>query len=78
VDLWLRQDLSPGTIKNRMSCLRWWAEKVNRRNVVAGSNDFYGIPDRQFVSDQSKAKDLAEEHFALVSVATDRARRSCV
>ena len=66
VDHWLGQNLSPGTIKNRMSCLRWWAEKVNRRNVVAGSNDFYGIPDRQFVSDTSKAKDLAEEQLAQV------------
>ena len=66
VDLWLKQDLSPGTIKNRMSCLRWWAEKVNRRNVVAGSNDFYGIPDRQFVSDQSKAKDLTSEQLSRV------------
>ena len=27
VDLWLKQDLSPGTIKNRMSCLCWLAEK---------------------------------------------------
>tara|TARA_R110001599_G_scaffold353815_1_gene598837 strand:- start:84343 stop:84735 length:393 start_codon:yes stop_codon:yes gene_type:complete len=42
VDLWLKQDLSPGTIKNRMSCLRWWAEKVNKRAVVAGSNDSMG------------------------------------
>ena len=25
VDHWLGQNLSPGTIKNRMSCLRWWA-----------------------------------------------------
>ena len=66
VDHWLGQNLSAGTIKNRMSCLRWWAEKVNRRNVVAGSNDFYGIPDRQFVSDTSKAKDLAEEQLAQV------------
>ena len=66
VDHWLGQNLSPGTIKNRMSCLRWWAEKVNKRAVVAGSNDFYGIPDRQFVSDTSKAKDLAEEQLALV------------
>ena len=66
VDLWLKQNLSPGTIKNRMSCLRWWAEKVNKRAVVAGSNDFYGIPDRQFVSEQSKAKDLAQEQLAQV------------
>ena len=49
-----------------MSCLRWWAEKVNKRAVVAGSNDFYGIPDRQFVSDLSKAKDLTAEQLALV------------
>jgi integrase len=66
VDEWLKQKLSPGTIKNRMSCLRWWAEKVNKRAVVAGSNDFYGIPDRQFVSDTSKAKDLKREQLALV------------
>jgi site-specific recombinase XerC len=66
VDLWLKQDLSPGTIKNRMSCLRWWAEKVNKRAVVAGSNDFYGIPDRQFVSDTSKAKNLKRDQLARV------------
>jgi len=66
VDHWLAQNLAPGTIKNRMSCLRWWAEKVNKRAVVAGTNDFYGIPDRQFVSDQSKAKDLKRDQLALV------------
>ena len=66
VDQWLGQNLSPGTIKNRMSCLRWWAEKVNKRAVVASANDFYGIPDRQFVSQESKARDLAEEQLALV------------
>lgn len=66
VDHWLGQNLSPGTIKNRMSCLRWWAEKVNRRAVVAGSNDFYGIPDRQFVSDRSRAKDLKWGQLSLV------------
>jgi integrase len=66
VDHWLGQDLSPGTIKNRMSCLRWWAEKINKRAVIAGSNHVYGIPDRQFVSAQSQAKDLAGEQLALV------------
>ena len=66
VDLWLGQNLSPGTIKNRMSCLRWWAEKVNKRAVVAGSNDFYGIPDRQFVSDTEQGQRPGEEQLALV------------
>ncbi|MDO8862006.1 integrase domain-containing protein [Haliea sp. E1-2-M8] len=46
-----------------MSCLRWWAETVNKRAVVATGNDFYGIPDRQFVSDHSKAKGLAREQL---------------
>jgi hypothetical protein len=33
---------------------------------VAGTNDFYGMPDRQFVSEQRKAKDLAKEQLAWV------------
>src|SRR6056297_1218025 len=66
VDHWLGQNLSPGTIKNRMSCLRWWAEKVNRRNVIARSNETYGIPDRQFVASASKAKDLEQAQLARV------------
>src|SRR6056297_1868192 len=60
VEHWRGQNLTPGTIKNRMSCLRWWAEKVNRRAVVARSNETYGIPDRQFVAQASKAKDLED------------------
>ena len=56
VNDWQRQALSVGTIKNRMAVLRWWAEKVDKQNVVARSNNHYGIPDRQFVSSTSKAR----------------------
>jgi integrase len=56
VKQWLDQDLSTGTLKNRMAVLRWWAQKVNKQNVVARSNDHYGIPNRQFVTNTSKAK----------------------
>jgi len=52
---WMHQELAVGTIKNRMSVLRWWAEKVAKQNVIARSNEHYGIPDRQFVSNTSKA-----------------------
>ena len=55
---WLAQELSVGTIKNRMAVLRWWAQKVDKQNVVARSNDHYGIPDRQFVTNASKAKSV--------------------
>ncbi len=58
VKLWFGQDLSIGTIKNRMASIRWWAHKVNRQNVVARSNDHYGIPDRRFVTNESKAKTI--------------------
>ncbi|MCY4419756.1 MAG: integrase domain-containing protein [Gammaproteobacteria bacterium] len=57
---WQERDLSIGTIKNRMATLRWWAEKVNKQNVMARSNEFYGIPDRRFVTNESKARDLTE------------------
>jgi len=28
VERWLGEDLSAGTLKNRMTALRWWAEKI--------------------------------------------------
>ena len=55
---WQREGLSTGTVKNRMAALRWWAQKVDRRNVVARSNDHYGIPERSFVSTGSKARQV--------------------
>jgi hypothetical protein len=56
---WLESDVAAGTIKNRMAAFRWWARKVNRQNVVARSNDHYGIPNRIFVNGSSKAKSVS-------------------
>jgi Phage integrase, N-terminal len=47
---WLSLGITVGTIKNCMASIRWWARKANRQNVVARSNDHYGIPDRRFVT----------------------------
>lgn len=58
VDDWIGRGLSPGTIKNLMSFMRWWAEKIGKPNVIARSNDEYGIPDRKYVTNLSKAKEL--------------------
>ena len=63
---WLEKEVSTGTIKNRMSAVRWWARKVNRQNVVARSNDFYGIANRIFVTNTSKAKSILEVDLAKV------------
>lgn len=66
VKAWLQEGLSPGTIKNRMSCLRWWAEKVHKQSVVARSNDHYGIPDRKLIGATSKARDLTDEKLEVI------------
>ena len=63
---WLEREVAVGTIKNRMAAVRWWARKVNRQNVVARSNDHYGIPNRQFVTNISKAKSVLEADLAKV------------
>ncbi len=55
---WLGADLAIATMKNRMAALRWWAEKTGKENVIARTNDAYGIADRKFVTNQSKAKEL--------------------
>jgi site-specific recombinase XerD len=56
---WLSANVAIGTIKNRMAAFRWWARKVDRQNVVARSNDHYGIPNRQFVTDGSKVRSVS-------------------
>ncbi len=60
VEYWLSTGVAIGTIKNRMSALRWWARKVDRQNVVARSNDHYGIPKRRFVTSESKARSISD------------------
>ena len=50
-------NLSTGTIKDRLAAIRWWAGKVNRQNVVARSNSRYDIPERVYVSTESKGED---------------------
>jgi integrase len=74
VNRWMSEGIAPGTIKNRMNCLRWWAAKVDRRNVIARSNDFYGIPERQFVSTISKATQLQDSQ--LQAIKNDHVRMS--
>ncbi len=66
VGRWLEKEVAAGTIKNRMAAFRWWARKVNRQNVVARSNDHYGIPNRIFVTNTSKAKSISKVDLAMV------------
>ena len=63
IKLWSDQSLSIGTIKNRMAAIRWWAHKVDKQNVVARSNEHYGIPDRRFITNESKAKSVTQSQL---------------
>jgi hypothetical protein len=60
---WFAQGLSIGTLKNRMAVIRWWAHKVDKQNVVARSNEHYGIPDRRFVTNASKARIVTQSQL---------------
>jgi Phage integrase, N-terminal/Integrase len=67
VERWKVEGLSTGTLKNRMTELRWWAEKNGKANVVAKSNEAYGIPDRRYVTNVSKARELTSGDLAQVT-----------
>ena len=63
---WREQKISTGTLKNRLSALRWWADKVNKLSVVAPDNSAYSIGTRVLVTNQSKAQTLDEAKLAKI------------
>jgi hypothetical protein len=67
VERWKAEGLSAGTLKNRMATLRWRAEKIGKPNVLAKSNEVYGIPDRRYVTNVSKARELTTGDLAQVT-----------
>ena len=66
VTLWQTQGLAPGTVKNRLSILRWWQRKIGKRTVLAATNARYGIAPRVTVATVSKAKELPADVLAKV------------
>jgi Integrase/Phage integrase, N-terminal len=58
LERWLAEGLSPGTIKNRMAALRWWAQKAGNAGAIPSKNAILGIANRQFVTHDNKAKQL--------------------
>ncbi len=60
VNSWQNQGLSEGTIKNRMSALRWLSEKIGNKGLVKPNNKDYSIANRQYVTNENKAQDLAK------------------
>lgn len=72
VEHWKQEGLAAGTIKNRMAELRWWAEKIGKPAVVARGNEHYGIANRRYVTNESKARELTDGDLAKVADAYTR------
>ncbi|MBT5218095.1 MAG: integrase [Woeseia sp.] len=64
---WQTQGISVGTLKNRLSALRWWAKKINKPSIIARDNSVYGIGKREYVAKESKAQQLDEMKLAAVA-----------
>jgi hypothetical protein len=73
VKLWKEGDISTGTIKNRMAHLRWWAEKINKQNIIPRTNDALNIDRRVYVAETSKAISVTDK---LDQVSDDRLKVS--
>ncbi|MET0661015.1 MAG: phage integrase N-terminal domain-containing protein, partial [Steroidobacteraceae bacterium] len=71
---WLAAELSPGTIKNRMATLRWAVQKLGKDSIVARTNAAYGIADRVYVTNISKARQVGMDQ--LQSIRTPCAQMS--
>ena len=67
ISQWKDQRISIGTFKNRLSALRWWAGKVGKTDIIARDNNAYGIGNRSYVVEESKAKLLDEKQLEKVS-----------
>jgi len=63
---WQRRGIATGTMKNRMSALRWWAEHVGRPGVV-GTNAAHGIGQRRYVTNEDRSAVLDPEKLAGVT-----------
>lgn len=74
VERWRAEGLKTGTIKVRMTALRWWAEKVGRRSVIDPRNSSYGIGERRYVTNESKAVRL--DMGSLSKISDERIRAS--
>ncbi len=64
---WKQDDIADSTIKNRMSQMRWWAEKINKPSIIAKDNSHYGIGRRTYVTNISKACDLDTEKLEKIT-----------
>lgn len=67
VNTWLQQELTPGTIKNRMTDLRWAMSKLGKEGVIPASNAALNIPNREYVTNKDKSLVLSEDNLSRIT-----------
>src|SRR3569833_2803736 len=66
VQRWQEEGLTTGTLDNRLSALRRWAERVGKRGVGASSNDHFGLTRRVHVCNVSKGRTLPDDALRII------------
>lgn len=67
INLWQKEGISLGTIKNRMASIRWVAAKSNNEKLVAKDNSKYGIENRTFVTNIDKSVNFEKNKLEIIS-----------
>ena len=65
VEKWLDADTTDASIRNRLTWLRWWAEKVNKPNVINRDNAAYGVAERGEIT-RNRAQSLDPAKLATI------------
>ena len=73
IEYWIASGITPGTLRNYMADIRWWAEKVGKTHLMHQSNEHYGIPPRDHTP-RDRAQFLSEDE--LVRIKNDYVRMS--
>lgn len=66
LERWREAELSDRTILNRLAVLRWWCEAVDKRSIMARSNDAYGVA-KPKAPHIDRSYDLAAEKLQWIS-----------
>ena len=62
--IWRERELSTGTIKNKNTQLRWWAEHVGKASMMP-TNDELGLARRIYVTNENKSIELPNDTAAI-------------
>ncbi len=67
VNRWLQRPLSPGTIKNRLTDLRWIMCKFGKAGILPAKNAALNIPKRQYVTNKDKSIVISEGDLSKIT-----------